>query len=220
MSGVLVDTAACTNQHCRDLADEFITGLLQAAAGKPSGAKAESVAGDGLPKMSDDDGPIATVTANAKSRGSGYLTERDAVKIYALGTRLDNAPGSYPPDDTGSSGIAVAKAGVQLAYFTGYKHAFGFAHFCASLQLQPVIVGTTWHNGMFKPNKKGFIRPIGAVAGGHEYLAPGIDYSTQMLTFLNSWSDQWGMGGRFHMTFADFQTLLADQGDVTAPVGK
>lgn len=178
-----------------------------------------------------DQGDLGSCTGNAtaqlintdyfaKSRGAGYLTEKDALKIYELGTTLDNVPGAYPPDDTGSTGIAVAKAGVQLHYFTGYKHAFGFAHFTAALQLQPVIVGTTWHNGMFKPNAKGFIRPTGAVAGGHEYLALGVDYASQTLTFLNSWSSAWGLSGRFHMTFADFSKLLADQGDVTVPVGK
>lgn len=180
-----------------------------------------------------DQGDLGSCTGNAAaqllntdafehSRPSGqYLTEADALRIYELGTRLDNVPGAYPPDDTGSTGIAVAKAGVRLGYFSAYKHAFGFDHFCSALQLQPVIVGTTWHDGMFKPNSKGFIRPTGAVAGGHEYLALGVDYTYKTLTFLNSWSSAWGpLGGRFLMRFKDFQTLLADQGDVTAPVGK
>lgn len=177
-----------------------------------------------------DQGQLGSCTGNATAqlintdafsaaRKAGYLNEQDALKIYELGTQLDNQPGTYPPDDTGSSGIAVAKAGVRLGYFTGYKHAFGFSHFCAAVQLQPVIVGTTWHNGMFKPNAKGFVKPSGAVAGGHEYLCLGISYETKTLTFLNSWSAGWGpLGGRFLMSFTDFTKLLADQGDVTAPV--
>jgi hypothetical protein len=177
-----------------------------------------------------DQGDLGSCTGNATAqlintdpfaaaRPKGYLVEADAVKIYELGTVLDGIPdNTYPPTDGGSSGIGVAKAGVKLHYFTGYKHAFGFNDFCAALQLQPVIVGTTWYNGMFKPTKAGVVTPGGEVAGGHEYLALGVDYHAQMITFLNSWSDTWGLGGRFLMTFKAFTALLADQGDVTAPV--
>jgi hypothetical protein len=179
-----------------------------------------------------DQGQLGSCTGNAtaqlintdyfiKSRGAGYLTENDAVQLYETATVLDGIPNNtYPPTDGGSTGLGAAKAGVKLGYFTGYKHAFGFAHFCAALQLQPVIVGTEWTEGMFTPTAKGFVKPTGDVAGGHEYLALGVDYATKTLTFLNSWSSAWGLQGRFHMTFAAFTTLLINQGDVTAPVVK
>lgn len=139
------------------------------------------------------------------------------MKLYSTATVIDEYPGAYPPEDTGSSGLAVAKAGVQAGYFQTYDHAFGFDHFVASLQLRPVIVGTNWHEGMFYPTSDGFVRPTGSLAGGHEYLALGVDYETQTLTFLNSWGAGWAQQGRFKMTFADFTTLLGSDGDVTAP---
>jgi hypothetical protein len=179
-----------------------------------------------------DQGDLGSCTGNAtaqlintdffaKSRKSGaYLAEQDAVQIYELATRLDGIPGNtYPPTDGGSSGIGAAKAGVNLHYFTGYKHTFGFDHFCLALQTQPVIVGTSWYEGMFRPDRHGVVRMGGAVAGGHEYLALGISYERKTLTFLNSWGSSWGIGGRFHMSFNTFNQLLNDQGDVTAPVG-
>jgi hypothetical protein len=178
-----------------------------------------------------DQGELGSCTGNAtaqlintdyftKSRPAGYLTERDAVQLYELATHLDGIPNNtYPPTDGGSSGLGAAKAGKKLGYFTGYTHAFGFEHFAAALQLQPVIVGTTWHDGMFTPSSIGFVRPTGGIAGGHEYLCLGISYETKTLTFLNSWGSGWSLGGRFLMHFSDFQKLLADQGDVTAPVG-
>ncbi|EUA18500.1 hypothetical protein [Mycobacterium xenopi] len=176
-----------------------------------------------------DQGQIGSCTGNALAdcintdyfaacRPNGYLTENDALELYKLATRLDNVPGTYPPDDTGSSGLAVCKAGKQLGYLSSYRHAFGFDHFCAALQIQPVIVGTDWTADMFDPDSKGFVKPTGQVEGGHEYLALGIDYTAEVLTFLNSWSDGWGDKGRFYMTFADFEKLLAAQGDVCAPV--
>ncbi len=73
---------------------------------------------------------------------------------------------------------------------------------------------------MFRPDAKGYVWPHGNVAGGHEYLALGISWETKTLTFLNSWSDKWGRGGRFYMTFTAFASLLADQGDSTAPTLK
>jgi hypothetical protein len=180
-----------------------------------------------------DQGELGSCTGNAAaqlintdyfkaSRPHGYLTELDAVQLYELATHLDGIKGNtYPPIDGGSSGLGAAKAGVKLKYFTGYKHAFGFDHFTATLQLQPVIVGTSWYDGMFTPSSIGFVRPTGTLAGGHEYLCLGLSWETKTLTFLNSWSSSWGpIGGRFLMHFADFQALLADQGDVTAPLPK
>jgi hypothetical protein len=178
-----------------------------------------------------DQGQLGSCTGNAlaqclntdyftTSRKGRYLTETDAVELYSSATKLDGIPGNtYPPTDGGSSGLGVCKAGKKLGYLTGYKHTFSFTSFTAALQLQPVIVGTSWYEGMFKTDRDGFVKPVGALAGGHEYAVIGVQYETQVLTFLQSWGSSWGLSGRFHMTFAAFQTLLADQGDATAPVG-
>lgn len=175
-----------------------------------------SCTGNAMAQLLNTD-PFAASRTAVKA---GYLTEDDAVTLYHDATVLDGYPGTYPPDDTGSSGLGVAKAAKKERFIKSYNHAFGLAHFLTALQLQPVIVGTDWTNGMFKPNKKGFVRPTGSVAGGHEYLALGVDYAAKAITFLNSWSSGWGpLGGRFLMTFTDFDKLLQSQGDVTAPVG-
>lgn len=157
--------------------------------------------------------------ANSRLKHAGFLTETDALALYSQATRLDNIPGSYPPSDTGSSGLAVAKAGVAQGYLSSYKHAFGFDQLLIALQSQPVIVGTEWTAAMEDPNSRGFIRPTGQVVGGHEYLVLGADVAGQFITILNSWSDQWGVKGRAYIRFADFRSLLAAQGDVTVPIG-
>jgi C1A family cysteine protease len=41
--------------------------------------------------------------------------------------------------------------------------------------------------------------PKGDVVGGHAVLATGYDKKTGYITIDNSWSDDWGMGGRFYM---------------------
>lgn len=155
-------------------------------------------------------------TAPLRHRGP-YLTEQDALKLYAEATVLDPYPGTYPPDDTGSDGLSVCKAAQRQGWISSYTHAFGLDHALGALQLGPVLVGTTWHNDMFTPDSKGFVRPSGDVAGGHEYLLIG-DNAKGKLTFINSWGSGWGRRGRFYMSYADFDTLLKDNGDVTAPV--
>lgn len=179
-----------------------------------------------------DQGALGSCTGNATaqlvntdpfaaSRPKGFLSEAAAVDIYSLATKLDGIPhNTYPPTDGGSSGLGAAKAGVRLGYFSGYRHTFSFDAFCGALQLSPLIVGTNWYSDQFTPDKQGFVWPHGTLDGGHEYLALGISYETQVLTFLNSWGEGWGRAGRFYMTFKAFAALLADQGDATAPTPK
>jgi hypothetical protein len=154
----------------------------------------------------------------APVRPKGYLTQGDALKLYARATKLDDNPGTYPPDDTGSSGLAVAKAGVQLKYFSAYKHAFGFDKFCAALQTSPMLVGTNWYTSMNTTTSTGLVTVRGQLEGGHQWLALGVDYERQQITGLNSWGPTWGKNGRFFLSFATMRRLLAEQGDAIAPI--
>ena len=132
-------------------------------------------------------------------------------------TRLDSTPGSYPPDDTGSSGLAVAKAAKGEGLISSYAHAFGIDHALAALMAGPVICGTNWYEGMFTPDPKGLVTISGALAGGHEWALVGVNVTTRILTSLNSWGSSWGDKGKFYMSWATFTRLLAQQGDVTVP---
>jgi hypothetical protein len=168
-------------------------------------------------------GWLNTDYGQQKHRAPQYLVEEDAVQLYSLATTLDNAPGKYPPNDTGSSGNAVAKAARKLGYLSGYTWTFSLNGFLAALQTQPVVVGTAFYAGMEDPNTRGIVRPIGQLEGGHEYLMIGVDYGSAMLEFVNSWSDQWGVRGHAYISITDFGRLLTDRnmpGDVTAPTLK
>jgi hypothetical protein len=67
------------------------------------------------------------------------LDEVQARILYGMATKLDGLPGTFPPDDTGSSGLGVAKAAKALGYISAYHHAFGLEHALAALTLGPVI---------------------------------------------------------------------------------
>lgn len=164
---------------------------------------------------------LLNTTKFAKSRpGRRYLDEQYARLLYAKATVLDSFPGAWPPTDTGSSALGVAKAAIALGYCTEYHHCFGFDHFLETIALQPVIAGTSWYSAMFDPDTNGFITPGGQLAGGHEYLILGANTREKYVTILNSWGDGWGRKGRAYITFDDFAALLDEQGDITAPIGK
>jgi hypothetical protein len=169
-----------------------------------------------------DQGDVGACTGNAAAQAANsvpyrfkgkILTETDALALYTRATQLDAWPGEYPLEDTGSSGLAVAKAGVEMGLWTRYEWAFGFEHALASLMEGPLLIGTNWHEDMFWPDARGFVKPTGQAVGGHEYLLSGVNVRSKYLTFTNSWSALWGDKGRFHMTFDDFASLLADDGD-------
>jgi len=167
--------------------------------------------------------PVRTLTHNGK-----YLSEADALAIYSLGTHLDHTRGVYPPDDTGCNGISVAKAAEKLGYLDSYRHIFSFTSLQAALEVTPVICGTLWTHTMYQPNN-GLV-DIGPltdsnIAGGHEYLACGLDFTEEVVIFRNSWGDQddWPgckPGGYFAIGFTDYRDLLATHGDATVLHGK
>ena len=146
------------------------------------------------------------------------VSDATTTALYGEATRLDKIPGAYPPDDTGSSGIAAAKAATRRGWFTGYKHAFSLRAALAALQAGPVAIGINWYEGFDKPQGAHAELVIGgAVRGGHEVEINEIDVSRRLIRGPNSWSDQWGDHGFFCISFDTFERLLAEDGDVTIP---
>lgn len=142
--------------------------------------------------------------------------EQYAVGLYSDATKLDTYRGEYPPSDTGSDGLSIAKALQQRGLINGYKHATDLASALTALEAGPVIAGVEWLDGMFKPDADGRIQLVGAVAGGHEIVFDELDVENKRVWFTNSWGLDWGIDGRAYLTWEDFETLLSRQGDVTS----
>lgn len=143
--------------------------------------------------------------------------ERFAIGLYEQATVLDDIPGSYPGQDTGSSGLAIAKALVARGLMRTYLHAFGLTPMLSALQSQPVLVGINWYESMFDPKADGTLEIAGDVAGGHEIVCDGVWIKERMLRFPNSWGPGWGDKGYFFLSFDQMDRLLGEGGDVTVP---
>jgi hypothetical protein len=160
---------------------------------------------------------FATIVPSVVSHD--YLDENAAVKLYSDATAIDEWSGSYPPDDTGSSGLAVAKVLKSRGWISGYQHTFSFEDMQAALQLGPVLLGINWYENFFDPDSKGNLSiSTSRVAGGHEIAVDEIDMENQRFGFTNSWGESWGIGGRAYIPFDLMKRLLSEDGDVVVLV--
>lgn len=180
-----------------------------------------------------DQGDIGSCTGNAAAgacnstplhiKGNHELHEADALDIYKVATTIDNVHGVYPPDDTGSTGLAVGKALQKMGLITEYRWAFNINDAIGALMLNPVITGVPWYEGFDKPNADGLVKIAGQIRGGHEFLIRQFIYDAQdplksLVVADNSWGKAWGKAGRFRFTVQTWNELLGQDGDVTVLV--
>ena len=179
-----------------------------------------------------DQGQLGSCTGNAAagwvgaddSLRSGLVTvdgagvnEDLAVALHGEATQIDPYKGTYPPTDTGSDGLSVAKALKARSLIDSYTHGFSTTDLVTALQSTPVLIGIPWYDNMFNPDKDGFVYIGGAVAGGHEVCVVGYDDEGKFIVFANSWSTSWGVDGYGKMSLSTLTQLLSQDGDVTVP---
>lgn len=139
------------------------------------------------------------------------LNMTDALTVYSLATALDPWDGQWPPTDTGSSGLASAKAAQSMGCGGEYRWIFGGADEVVQnvIEGRAISVGTWWYSGMFHRTSRGFIAPTGEKVGGHQYVIRGYDKSEDAV-LGRCW---WGEFRDFWMHRAHLDMLLADDGD-------
>lgn len=159
-------------------------------------------------------GVSKAVSLNAVgSRNLGrVLNMADATALYSWATRNDPWAGEYPPDDTGSSGLAAAKAAVAYGVGGEYRWLFGGADQVVQTIMagRVVSIGTYWYWAMFDNGwPSAPLVVAGGHAGGHQWTARGYDASNDWV-LGRCW---WGAYRDFWIERASLQYLLDQDGD-------
>ncbi len=173
--------------------------------------------------------PLGSCTGNAGAgilnthgfvANSHLMDETDAVNFYSLATNIDGFGQPFPPNDRGSSGLAVAKVLKTLGYISRYEHAFSLNDALAGLGRGPGMLGINWYDSFDRPGANGLIEftSNASVRGGHEIELTAVFPEHQLVKFWNSWGRGWANKGTGMMSFATLERLLGEQGDVVFPI--
>lgn len=183
-----------------------------------------------------DQGNVGSCTAEAGTAhvaalyGLGYQTitldgislaanpQQFAVHLYHAETLIDGIPGVYPPDDTGSSGLAVCKVLKRAGLIAAYHWATSLLGAASMLQRGGCLIGMPWYNAFFHPDANGFIDASASwaqsgVAGGHELYVEALeswdelDPQKVVVRLRNSWGATWGDHGCGRMRGLTYQRL-------------
>lgn len=142
------------------------------------------------------------------------LNMQTALDGYSIATSIDPFEGVYPPEDTGSSGLAAAKAAVRLGLADKYLWYFSVESVLLGLQKHPISFGGKWMYDMFYASREHpVVRPTGEVAGGHQWTLSGYDAKNKLIAGECWWGKGFGINGRFYISVEDFRTLMEDNGD-------
>lgn len=153
--------------------------------------------------------PVAVTTLND-----------DARAVYRRAQQLDSWEGEEPTY-SGTSVLAGAQAGQERGWWSEYRWALGPGPDAAAQDVilalsyaGPVIMGTVWRSGMWRPNEKGYLRAIGNDEGGHAYLLVSYSAKRDAVWTPNSW----GGAGQGWITRTDLVSLLAAGGEACIPI--
>lgn len=161
---------------------------------------------------------------NGQWNFNGTGANADTLEFYREETRLDDShiPGSYEPNDTGSTGLWSMKVLHNRGIATSYHHIFSWDVLLSVLTDHPVSMGIAWFGSMFYPDDNGvvsFDSSIDEPIGGHQICVVGQDLQREELIFRNSWGPDWGADGYGRLKFAAAKELLkVYRGDITYPV--
>lgn len=155
------------------------------------------------------------ITAAARPTGDAAIDNQQGYGLYSSATSLDNIKGSWKPDDTGSVGLAGAKAAQKAGLIAGYQHALSLDAALKGLGSLPCITGVNWYEGFDSPDGTGRVKISGSVRGGHEFCVFAIDVANRLVGARQSWGQGWGANGVFWFGWDDWGRLLDEQGDVT-----
>jgi len=143
-----------------------------------------------------------------------FITDYLADQMYKLAQDNDYWPGNN------YAGTSVLAAMLICKWF-GFIPEFRWAlkpNPIEDIQLTlankgPVVVGTTWYQGMYVPDADGLVHPTGDAKGGHAYVLSEYDHQKKRVYSPNSWGD-----AGFWLSLNDLEKLIYEDGEAVVPV--
>jgi hypothetical protein len=112
--------------------------------------------------------------------------------LYGEAQQVDEWPGEDYDGTSVRAGAKVLATAVCRRVPLGMGRRHG-RH--ALLTKAPVVLGTNWYSGMFEPDDRGPADRRGGSAGGHAYVANGVNRDRGLVRIKNSWGRGWGIRG-------------------------
>lgn len=155
--------------------------------------------------------PVA-VKLNEMKQAGLLEPNQFAQSVYKHAQTIDEWDGE---DYSGTSVLAGAKVMREKGLLHEYRWAFGVEDVkLAILTTGPVVLGINWYSGMYEA-PGGELKIGGQWVGGHAILARG--YRDGKFSLLNSWGEDWGIGGTAWISEADLSRLLSERGEACVP---
>lgn len=150
-----------------------------------------------------------------------HLDTSFARQVYKDAQQIDEWPGDRYD---GTSLLAGAKVLQARGYMAEYRWTFGLDDLLDALMFGPVVVATSWYDGMYDPRPSKLLDIEGRVVGRHCYLVRGLTLKPRLrgetklgpcVRIWNSWS--WNEA---YIPVEKFERLLLDEGEGCVPVGR
>ena len=144
------------------------------------------------------------------------MTNASAFTIYYAAQKVDAWPGE---DYEGTSVLAGAKVVQSMGFLAEYRWAFNENDLALAVGYKgPAVLGTYWYEGMdsYRTDSSGrkWLKPTGAIRGGHCYIAHGYSVPLNAYKIWNSW----GAPSEYYIHKDDMAILLANDGEGCIPV--
>lgn len=141
-----------------------------------------------------------------------------AIEVYKNATFIDEWPG----DDWSTSGGTSVRAGAKEMQKRGHIPAYAFTRDIEELAVWvlskgPVVIGVDWWSEMDNPIAADdyYVHVQGHKVGGHAIVVDGCRFNGDKKDYfrlLNSWSAEWGDGGRCKIKVQSLESLLNARG--------
>jgi hypothetical protein len=128
--------------------------------------------------------------------------------LYHAAKRWDEWPGQDYPGTSVRGAMKFLAQMTPRPPVTEYRWADNLQDLKDGLVLKPAVIGIEWTADMEDTDSNGFIKPTGAVLGGHCTALVGWRDDLDAFRGVNSWGPDWGERGRYWLRYEDANELI------------